>query len=250
MKPMPRRQLLRRSLIIGSFILFPVTIMYFSPVLIVLGAMKGILSGSAVAFATLFLSALVLGRAMCGWVCPAAGLQEACFAAQPKRVNGKKYDWIKYLFWVPWMGGITYLLIVNGVRSADFLFMMESPISLSSPTQYPVYLIVTGLIFVLSLSVGKRGFCHTVCWMAPFMIMGTLLQKQLRLPALHLRAIPEKCVECEHCTTECPMSLEVTGMVKRGEMTNAECILCGNCVDICKSDAIRYVFGALERKIN
>jgi len=31
-------------------------------------------------------------------------------------------------------------------------------------------------------------------------------------------------------------------MVQRGDMENGECILCGNCVDGCPRDVIRYSF--------
>ena len=44
MKTKSRRQLIRRSLIIASFIVFPITLNYFSPVLIVMGAALGIIS--------------------------------------------------------------------------------------------------------------------------------------------------------------------------------------------------------------
>ena len=247
MKTIPRRQLVRRSVIIASFILFPVTLFYFSPALVIMAAAAGVVSGSALVFLLQFLSALVLGRAFCGWVCPAAGEQEACFIAQAEPVNGRKCDWIKYLIWVPWVGIIVYLLVRNGVRSVDFFFMMDSPISLSSPGQYPVYLVVTGLIFVLSLSVGRRAFCHTACWMAPFMILGTKAQHLLNVPALHLRPSPDKCTQCSSCTSGCPMSLDVSAMVGRGDMRHPECILCGHCVDSCKQQAIAYAFGFIGK---
>jgi polyferredoxin len=37
------------------------------------------------------------------------------------------------------------------------------------------------------------------------------------------------------------MSLDVHGMVQLEQMENSECILCGTCIDNCKS-AIRYSF--------
>ena len=38
------------------------------------------------------------------------------------------------------------------------------------------------------------------------------------------------------------MSLDVNGMVHAGTMENDECILCGECVDVCPKDVIRYTF--------
>ncbi len=242
-----RRQLIRRSMILTSFLLFPITLFYFSPALIVMGAAAGVVTGSAIIFAAQFLSALLLGRGFCGWLCPAAGEQEACLIAQSKRVNGKKCDWIKYLIWVPWLGGIVYLFSRSGIRSVDPFFLMDSPISLSSPGLYPIYLIVTGLIFVLALSVGRRAFCHTACWMAPFMILGTRVQRLLGIPALHLRATSDSCINCSSCTRACPMSLDVTSLVKGGDMFSSECVLCGSCVDACSTKAIRFAFDVSRR---
>ncbi|MHB0976320.1 MAG: 4Fe-4S binding protein [Candidatus Aquicultorales bacterium] len=73
---------------------------YFSPVLIIEGASKGIVVGSFLTFALLFLSSLVLGRAFCGWVCPGAGVQEAFFQVQGKKHKGGKRDWVKYAIWI------------------------------------------------------------------------------------------------------------------------------------------------------
>jgi polyferredoxin len=38
------------------------------------------------------------------------------------------------------------------------------------------------------------------------------------------------------------MSLPVEDMVERGAMENAECILCGTCIDGCEFDVLRYSF--------
>jgi ferredoxin-type protein NapH len=35
-------------------------------------------------------------------------------------------------------------------------------------------------------------------------------------------------------------------MVQKGNLQNAECVLCGNCVDHCPAGAIRYAFGVPE----
>jgi polyferredoxin len=47
-----------------------------SPYLVVDAADKGIINGSFIMFALLFVSSLVLGRGFCGWVCPAGGCQK------------------------------------------------------------------------------------------------------------------------------------------------------------------------------
>ena len=106
----------------------------------------------------------------------------------------------------------------------------------------PVQPIIVGLFFVLALIVGRRAGCHTICWMAPFMILGRKLRNLVRWPALRLVAQPNRCTDCLTCSRECPMSLNVQRMVQRADMEDSECILCGTCVDGCNQDAIRFSF--------
>ncbi len=44
----------------------------------IIGAGEGLIVGSFVVFALQLVGALTLGRLFCGWICPVAGLQEAC----------------------------------------------------------------------------------------------------------------------------------------------------------------------------
>ena len=59
-----------------------------------------------------------------------------------------------------------------------------------------------------------------------------------------MRAKTEECTDCKRCTRDCPMSLDVNGMVAQGDMEHSECILCGTCVDNCPADVISYSFSA------
>ena len=38
------------------------------------------------------------------------------------------------------------------------------------------------------------------------------------------------------------MSLEVSLMVQKENMDNSECILCGECIDVCPKKVIKYKF--------
>jgi polyferredoxin len=225
--------------------LFPLTIFYLSPVLLVEGAFKGIVVGSLFIFALQFVSALVLGRGFCGWVCPGAGLQEPCFKANPRPAAGGRLDRIKWFLWVPWVGSIAAgFVLAGGVREWAPLYKTWHGISVADVTGYIPYYIVVGLIVVLALTAGRRAFCHYACWMAPFMILGVKLQRRLRLPALRLTAQPELCRGCGRCSRVCAMSLPVEKLVARGSMYHPECILCGVCVDGCPRRVIRYEFSA------
>ena len=242
-KRAPSRQTIRRAVIFVTFLLFPVVLNYFSPYLIIEGAANGIINGSFVLFALLFLSALFVGRLWCSWVCPGAGMQEACFFITNKPARGGKLDWIKWGIWIPWIGVIAWAAIAaGGYRTVDVFYMTDSGVSVTEPFNYIIYYIVLLAILALSLWAGRRGFCHYVCWMAPFLILGRKVRNALNTPALRLEATPDRCIRCHRCNRECPMSLDVEGMTLAGAMENNECILCGTCIDICPKQALRYRF--------
>lgn len=245
------RQRTRKALLILSFLLFPITMNYFSPYVIIDGASQGIVNGSLVMFALLFASALFLGRLWCGWACPAGGLGEICFAANNRPVTPKKIDWIKWAIWLPWLGIIiASAVMAGGYKQVNLLLDTQNGISVAgSPDRpilfaYVIYYGVVGLFVALSLAVGRRAGCHSLCWMAPFMILGRKLRNTAAWPSLRLKADPNRCADCKTCTTHCPMSLDVNGMVRLGRMEHSECILCGTCVDGCSQGAIVYSFSA------
>lgn len=247
----PLRQRFRSALLLISLLLFPITLNYFSPYVIIQGASLGIVNGSLIVFAAMFLSSIFLGRLWCGWACPAGALGEACFHINNKPVRGRRIDWIKWLIWVPWIVLIIITVIrAGGYQGVDFFLDTENGISVAgSPDRpfiyaYVIYYSVIALFVVLAVTVGRRAGCHAICWMAPFMILGRKLRNFIHLPALHLVSEPEKCTDCLTCTRNCPMSLDVNGMVKLGKMENPECILCGNCVDGCTTKTIHYAFNS------
>jgi polyferredoxin len=160
--------------------------------------------------------------------------------ASKKPAKGGRLNWIKYIIWVPWLSSILILLFSAGGIRIDFLYQTTYGISIANVYAYIIYYFVILIVVVLSFTAGKRAFCHYVCWMAPFMIIGTKVKNLLKIPSLHLKAEPEKCISCKQCTKVCAMSLDVNEMVKKGCMTNNECILCGECVDVCPNAAIKY----------
>ena len=239
---MKNRQKIRKGLILVTFFLFPAVYYYLSPVLIIQAASEGKIGGSFIAFILLFISSLFLGRAYCGWICPAAGCMEAMFAARDKKVT--KGNIVKWIIWFPWLATILYLLFIQvGFKEIDVLYKTQYGISVSNLPSFIVYLVILLSMIVLPGFVfGRRSFCHHICWMAPFMIIGRKLRNKFQWPALHLHSSSESCKGCTKCTKECPMSLPVEEMVKTHSIENSECILCGNCVDVCKFGAIKYGF--------
>ena len=250
-KQLPGRQRIRKGLLLLSLLLFPVTLYYFSPMLILGGASEGIVNASFIVFGLMFLASLFVVRLWCGWACPAGALQEFAAPLNDKPVPRRKLDWIKWAIWIPWIGGIAALAIAaGGYHTVDPFYQFDGGVTLALPLDgggppwFLIYYIIVFLFLGLAAVLGRRAGCHTICWMAPFMILGRKLRNLVRWPALRLVAETDRCTDCLSCTRHCPMSLDVNGMVQRGDMENAECILCGNCVDTCTKDAIHFSFSA------
>lgn len=247
MKIKNRRQRIRKIFLIITFLLFPAIFYYLSPYLIVQGTIEGIITGSFLTFALMFISSLLLGRAYCGWVCPASGIQEEIMKVNERKI--KKGNFIKWLIWIPWISFIVVLAIRNGgYNKIDPFYQTTYGFSIANIGALFTYLAVLTLIVLPAFLIGRKSFCHHFCWMAPFMILGRKIRNIIKIPSLQLISSPDNCVSCHTCTNNCPMSLPVDKMVKENKMENAECILCGTCIDGCKSEAIEYNFGNKQRK--
>jgi polyferredoxin len=245
LKQLSTRQRIRKGLVILSFLLFPIAMNFLSPYVIIDGAANGIVNGSLVAFGLMFLSSLFLGRAWCGWVCPGAGMSEIAEPVNVRLVNPAKIDWIKWVIWIPWVTLIALLAIrAGGYSSVNLLYLTDSGVSVDLPAKYIIYYVVIGLFVGLAVFAGRRAGCHTICWMAPFMIIGRWVRNRFAWPSLRLVADASACSDCKLCSKNCPMSLDVNAMVQRQQMEHAECILCGNCVDRCAKNAIRFSFSS------
>lgn len=243
-----KRQNIRNLLLLISFLLFPVTQFYFSPYIIIDGAFNGIVNGSFIVFITMFIFSIFVGRIFCGWIAPCGCLQELCFGVNSKPAKSGKWNLTKYAIWIPWLLIIIGAVIqYGGYHTINPFYHIEKGISIAAIWAYIIYYGVIILIVAMSLIFGKRATCHYLCWMSPFMIMGIKLRKLFHLPGLHITYDATKCKSCNLCTKACPMSLDVQEMVIKNTFDHEECILCGKCIDACKSGVLNYKFGQMKR---
>jgi polyferredoxin len=170
-------------------LLFPITLYYISPVLIILGALDGIVTGSFIIFLILLIGSIFSGRLFCGYLCPASGIQECAVLINEKKPRQGWKNNIKYVIWLVWIAVIIICFIFRKQKlSVDFFFMTTSGISIAKIYDYVVYYGVILLIFVPCIVFGKRIFCHYFCWMAPFMVIGSKIGDLTHIKRLRLSA--------------------------------------------------------------
>ncbi len=232
---------IRQTIIHLMAFLMPFTLFYFLPVSLVAVAEEGIIGVTTVVYLIFFIISLFAGRIWCSYICPCGGLQEILGSTSPIKISGRYLGYIKYLVFVFLLGSvISSYYIAGGVKGIDLLYgTSDAPFY---PSMISVYFVLVVVMFILSFTLGKRSFCRFICPMCVVMIIGRKISNLIRLPALHLHAVPENCVSCGRCNEVCQMSLPVSDAVKTGDLENSNCILCGACAGACRKNAISLKF--------
>jgi len=244
---MKRRQNIRKLILLISFILYPVTFFIMSPDLLMFGASERVMAGDVIFFGFLFIFSFSFGRLFCGWICPAGALQDYSTDINKKQA-ANKFNWIKMLLFFPWVAFFVVLVIYSGGFShADFFYKRAFGISIAGATEWTMYFMTVAIVFIMALLCGKRGFCHYLCWISPFMIISGKIRDLFKVPSLRIITMPELCNSCGVCSGVCPMSLPLADLVKKGEIGHSECTLCSTCIDSCPKGALKFSFRSSQR---
>lgn len=234
-------QRFRKFTLIIAMLLFPIIIYYFSPYLIIMAALQHVINGSFIVFTLMFILGMFFGRLWCSFFCPTGGMSE-CFAEfSPKAPKQGWRNYLKYGIWLIWLSGIVLChFLGKGEYKIQPFFMTKHGISISDIYGYVIYYGIIIIFLIPALIHGKRANCHYICWMAPFMILGYKFGRIIQVPQLKIKTKKENCAGCGICEKVCPMSLKVPELIEKGEIKNAECILCGECVSACKNEVLKY----------
>lgn len=220
-------------------LLFPLTLNYFSPYVSIDGALVGVISGSLIVFMIMTLTGLIFRRAWCSYICPWSMPSAILSTVNSKSINRNKTVWIRYSIFGVWILGIVMAFILaGGIQGVDPLHLTDRYVSVDEPLKYITYYMVVALLFLVTVFIGKRGACHTICWMSPFLEFGAWLGDKMHLPQFKVRSLPELCIFCEKCNKSCPMSIDVMKGLLEGQIDSPDCILCGDCVDHCPKQAL------------
>jgi len=190
---------------------------------------------------------VLLGRFVCGWVCPFGFLQELLYKFPAPKVDfTQKFSPLKKLKWgvlvllcltlpltalnslgygEPWF--CKYLCPAGTLEAGiTHLFIMPSLFTLVGTT---FFIKVFFLLLILMLCIMEnRFFCKTLC---PLGLIYGIFNK---FSLITLTIDKEKCNACGLCQKVCPVKLNpLEGL------DSIECIRCLNCLKVCPKKAIK-----------
>lgn len=225
-----------------------------------IGALQAMISGRKPKFAFYVLGYLALlgvlvGRFICGWLCPFGLIQELLHKIPIKKITvPEKLDRtlrkLKYVFLVvfvilfpiilrdefgvsfpyfcKWVcpvgtleGGVPLMLVDEGLRAAAHLL-------------YAWKMTILIVIVILSILI-NRPFCKYIC------PLGAFYGLFHRFSFLQLKCDKSTCTECGACSKICKMQVDPSKNPK-----SAECIRCGECVSVCPASSLAFTF--LDKK--
>ena len=196
----------------------------------------------------IMLFGIILGRVVCGFLCPFGFLQELIFKIPLKKVKvNKKSDrifrYLKYVILAVFVFGLPLLLSDKYGGSSPYFCKWICPAgtldggfpllatneSLRSAVGVLFAWKATSLIIILLLCAFiERPFCKYLC------PLGAIYGLFNRFSFFRMEINKSKCTACPGCERVCPMQVEVLK-----NPNGAECIRCGKCGSFCPESAIK-----------
>ncbi len=191
----------------------------------------------------LLLLGVLMGRFVCGFLCPFGFLQEMLHKIPvpkkklfPPLIYGKYIVLVVFVLLVPLLGasfGSTGLPAFCQYICPAGTLEGAIPLLLT----HPEFRQVVGMLFawkfavLLGVVIGCmmvfRFFCKTLCPLGA--IYGLLNPVSL----YRLRIAENRCTACGICQETCPMDIDPAS-----QSASAECIMCGKCVEVCPHQAL------------
>lgn len=224
-----------------------------------IGAFQAVVGSSKFKFSYyitgfLILAGVLLGRFVCGFLCPFGWFQELLHKIPFKKISTRKLKPLRFIKYGILLVFVILLpiLVTNQLGMGDPFFgkylcpqgVLEGALPLSIANAGiraalgKLFTWKAGiLVAVVLLSLMfYRPFCK---WICPLGAVYALFNK---VSLLQMHIDTGKCVSCGKCAGVCKMDVDVVR-----HPNHTECIRCGACVKECPVEAISYKYGFAEK---
>lgn len=221
-----------------------------------LGALQNAVAASAdrpafYAVGLLLLFGLLLGRVICGFLCPFGLIQELLHKI-PTRKGQKspltrKLSRVKYgilLVFVlaipawfafkrlPLPGFCKFICPAGTLEGAVLLVLHPANDALRALVGGLFWWKLSLLVLILAACVFVyRAFCRFLC------PLGAVYGLMAKLALLGVKVDPARCTDCGACVRICPTDIRKVG--------DSECVHCGACLSVCPTEAISFRAGKI-----
>ena len=192
-------------------------------------------------------TAFVLGRGFCGWICYFGGTVEVFQTSKNPRwtlsrfrkkyqepgknntaVDGLREDVKDIKYGV----AIGLILLAIGLVIPVICIVCWTWLIQYLWLGIGAVIVFTLFIIILPFMTGKRTWCAILC------PVGALLNFIERITPFNVRIDPNKCTKNYSCVTVCPMYALTRQTINEIYAPNVDCIKCGTCIDHCPEKAI------------
>ena len=225
-----------------------------------LGSLQGSFSaGKSTLFyvgGILLLYAILFGRMICGWLCPFGLIQELVYKIKTPKLKKspvtRALSWLKYVILVFFVGIVPILYALRSVPLPAFCkyicpagtieggLLLLSNAANADKFSMLGYLFTWKFLLMVSIILGClfifRLFCRFIC------PLGALYGLFNKISVFGIKLEKSKCVDCGLCQAKCKMDIRHVG--------DMECISCGECIDVCPTQAIVWKGPAIFLKAN
>lgn len=208
-------------------------------------------------FGIMILIGALLGRLVCGLLCPFGFVQDLLYKIPtPKFKIPEKIDrplrYLKYaillvfvillpMFLTNQFGlGAPYFckLICPAGTLGGALPLLATNEGLRSTIGFLFFWKLSILIVIVALSIFTyRPFCKYICPLGAFYSFFN------KIGFYKMEFVPDKCVNCGLCEKSCKMDINV-----RANPNSLECIRCGACTAACRHDALIMTYAGFGKK--
>ena len=203
----------------------------------------------------IMLFGVMLGRMICGWLCPFGLIQELLHKIPTPKIRKSCFTraltWLKYVIlavfvtaiplWyglkhnMPLPGFCKYICPAGTLEGA--MGLLSNP---ANTSMFSMLGILFTRKFVIMLIIGAaciflyRSFCRFIC------PLGAIYGLFNRFNVIGVKVDENRCNHCGACVRNCGMDVRRVG--------DHECINCGKCMEFCRQDAISIKAGKVTLK--